>query len=144
MDTAETRSPLRILAPVALVIFGLALVLIISSANGGGGGGGTSSSSAEKARPRDRQRVEDEDSQVVAQRQAPEERLHREERRHARFDLAEGRGFRDEAPGAQPQPRPVLAGPGTEDPDQVVGPLPARLRAALLLALLGSLLALPP
>ena len=50
MDTVERRSPLRILAPVALVIFGLALVLIISSANGGGGGGGTSSSSAEKAR----------------------------------------------------------------------------------------------
>jgi LysM repeat protein len=50
MDTAERRSPLRILAPVALVVFGLALVLIISSANGGGGGGGTSASSAEKAR----------------------------------------------------------------------------------------------
>jgi LysM repeat protein len=50
MDTAERRSPLRVLAPVALVVFGLALVLIISSANGGGGGGGTSSSSAEKAR----------------------------------------------------------------------------------------------
>ena len=50
MDTAERRSPLRVLAPVALVIFGLALVLIISSANGGGGGGGTSSPSAEKAR----------------------------------------------------------------------------------------------
>jgi LysM repeat protein len=50
MDTAERRSPLRVLAPVALVVFGLALVLIISSANGGGGGGGTSSPSAEKAR----------------------------------------------------------------------------------------------
>jgi LysM repeat protein len=50
MDTAERRSPLRILAPVALVIFGLALVLIISSTGGGGGGGGTSSTSAEKAR----------------------------------------------------------------------------------------------
>jgi LysM repeat protein len=50
MDTAERRSPLRILAPVALVIFGLALVLIISSANGGSGGGGTSSTSGEKAR----------------------------------------------------------------------------------------------
>ena len=50
MDTAERRSPLRILAPVALIIFGLALLLIISSANGGGGGGGTSVSSAEKAR----------------------------------------------------------------------------------------------
>jgi LysM repeat protein len=50
MDTAERRSPLRILAPVALIVFALALVVIISSANGGGGGGGTSSSSAEKAR----------------------------------------------------------------------------------------------
>jgi LysM repeat protein len=50
METAERRSPLRILAPVALVIFALALVLIISSANGGSGGGGTSSNSAEKAR----------------------------------------------------------------------------------------------
>jgi LysM repeat protein len=51
MDTAERRSPLRILAPVALVVFGLALVLIISSTGGsGGGGGGTSSASAEKAR----------------------------------------------------------------------------------------------
>ena len=50
MDTAERRSPLRILAPVALIAFGLALVLIISSTGGGGGGGGTSSASAEKAR----------------------------------------------------------------------------------------------
>jgi LysM repeat protein len=50
MDTAERRSPLRILAPAALIVFALALVVIISSANGGGGGGGTSSSSAEKAR----------------------------------------------------------------------------------------------
>ena len=50
MDTRARRSPLRILAPVALVAFALALLLIISSANGGGGGGGTSSTSAEKAR----------------------------------------------------------------------------------------------
>jgi LysM repeat protein len=50
MDTRARRSPLRILAPVALVIFALALALIISSANGGGGGGGTPSTSAEKAR----------------------------------------------------------------------------------------------
>jgi LysM repeat protein len=50
MDTAERRSPLRILAPVALIIFGLALLLIISSASGGGGGGATSSTSAEKTR----------------------------------------------------------------------------------------------
>jgi LysM repeat protein len=50
MDTAERRSPLRILAPVALIAFGLALLLIISSASGGGGGGGTSSTSVEKTR----------------------------------------------------------------------------------------------
>jgi LysM repeat protein len=50
MDTAERRSPLRILAPVALIVFALALVVIISTAGGSGGGGGTSSSSAEKAR----------------------------------------------------------------------------------------------
>jgi LysM repeat protein len=50
MDTSARRSPLRIVAPVALIVFALALVLIISSANGGGGGGGAPSSSAEKAR----------------------------------------------------------------------------------------------
>jgi LysM repeat protein len=50
MDTAERRSPLRILAPVALIVFALALVVIISSTSGGGGGGGTSSPSGEKAR----------------------------------------------------------------------------------------------
>jgi LysM repeat protein len=50
MDTAARRSPLRILAPVALIAFGLALVLIVSSSNGGSGGGGSSSSSAEKTR----------------------------------------------------------------------------------------------
>jgi teichoic acid transport system ATP-binding protein len=44
------RSPLRILAPVALVVFGVALAMIISSANSSGGGGGTSASKAEKAR----------------------------------------------------------------------------------------------
>jgi LysM repeat protein len=50
METRARRSPLRILAPVALVVFGLALLLVISSASGGGGGGGKSSTSAEKAR----------------------------------------------------------------------------------------------
>jgi LysM repeat protein len=50
MDTAARRSPLRILAPVALIAFGLALVLIISSSNGNSSGGGTSSPSAEKTR----------------------------------------------------------------------------------------------
>jgi LysM repeat protein len=49
MDTRR-RSPLRILAPVALVIFAIALAMIISSSGGSGGGGGTSPSKAEKAR----------------------------------------------------------------------------------------------
>jgi LysM repeat protein len=49
MDTRR-RSPLRILAPVALVAFGIALAMIISSSNSSGGGGGTSSGKAEKAR----------------------------------------------------------------------------------------------
>ena len=50
METRARRSPLRILAPVALIVFALALAVIISSANGGGGGGGTSANQAEKAR----------------------------------------------------------------------------------------------
>jgi LysM repeat protein len=50
MDTRRRRSPLRILAPVALIAFGVALALIISSANKSGGGGGTSASAAQKAR----------------------------------------------------------------------------------------------
>ena len=49
MDTRR-RSPLRILAPVAIVVFGIALAMIISSSGGSGGGGATSSSKAEKAR----------------------------------------------------------------------------------------------
>ena len=35
MGTYARRSPLRFLAPVALVIFGLALLLIVSTSNGG-------------------------------------------------------------------------------------------------------------
>jgi LysM repeat protein len=50
METRARRSPLRILAPAALIVFALALAVIISSANGGGGGGGTSPNQAEKAR----------------------------------------------------------------------------------------------
>jgi hypothetical protein len=52
MDTRRRRSPLRILAPVALIAFGVALVMIVSNANksGGGGGGGQSTRAAEKAR----------------------------------------------------------------------------------------------
>ncbi len=50
METRARRSPLRILAPVALIAFGLALAIIISSANSSSGGGGTSANQAEKAR----------------------------------------------------------------------------------------------
>jgi LysM repeat protein len=51
MDTRRRRSPLRILAPVALIVFGVALAMIISSANNSGASGsGTSATKAEKAR----------------------------------------------------------------------------------------------
>ena len=50
MDTRRRRSPLRILAPVALIAFGVALAMVISSANSSSGSGGTSSTKAEKAR----------------------------------------------------------------------------------------------
>jgi hypothetical protein len=50
MDTRRRRSPLRILAPVALIVFAVALALVITSANKSGGGSGTSASKAEKAR----------------------------------------------------------------------------------------------
>ena len=50
MDTRRRRSPLRILAPVVLIGFAVALALIISSAQKSGGGGSTSANSAEKAR----------------------------------------------------------------------------------------------
>ncbi|MEA2411692.1 MAG: hypothetical protein QOC77_2253 [Thermoleophilaceae bacterium] len=50
MDTRRRRSPLRILAPVALIAFGVALALVITSANKSGGGGGTNPAKLEKAR----------------------------------------------------------------------------------------------
>jgi LysM repeat protein len=51
MDTRARRSPLRILAPVAIVIFGIAFVLIVASTgSSSGGGGGQSASAAQKAR----------------------------------------------------------------------------------------------
>jgi LysM repeat protein len=50
METSR-RNPLRLLAPLALVAAGVALVIVISGASGGSGGsGGSSSNSAEKAR----------------------------------------------------------------------------------------------
>lgn len=50
MDTRRRRSPLRILAPVALIAFGVALALVITSANKSGASGGTNPAKAEKAR----------------------------------------------------------------------------------------------
>jgi LysM repeat protein len=50
METHRRRSPLRILAPVALIAFGVALALVITSANKSDSGSGTSASKAEKAR----------------------------------------------------------------------------------------------
>jgi LysM repeat protein len=50
MDTRRRRSPLRILAPVALVVFAVALAMIITSTNKSDSGGGKSASQAEKAR----------------------------------------------------------------------------------------------
>jgi LysM repeat protein len=45
------RSPLRFLAPVALIAFGIALMMVVSSSKGTSGGGKTSSS--EQAKQRD-------------------------------------------------------------------------------------------
>jgi LysM repeat protein len=44
----EHRSPLRILAPAAVVAFGLALVLVIATTSGSGGGGNPQSSKLER------------------------------------------------------------------------------------------------
>jgi LysM domain len=50
MET-DHRSPLRLIAPAALVIAAIALVLVVSSSGGGGGdSGGSSANGAEKAR----------------------------------------------------------------------------------------------
>ena len=50
MDTGRRSITLRILAPAALIVFGIALAMIISSANSSNDSSGTSSSAAEKAR----------------------------------------------------------------------------------------------
>jgi LysM repeat protein len=50
MDTRRRRSPLRILAPVALVVFAVALAMIITSTNKTDGDSSKSASQAEKAR----------------------------------------------------------------------------------------------
>jgi LysM repeat protein len=50
MGTYARRSPLRFLAPVAIVAFGLALLLIVSSSGGGDSSGTPSASEREKDR----------------------------------------------------------------------------------------------
>jgi LysM repeat protein len=50
MGTYARRSPLRFLAPVAIIIFGLALLVIVSSSNSGDGDNTPSASEKEKDR----------------------------------------------------------------------------------------------
>ena len=50
MGTYARRSPLRFLAPVAIVAFGLALLVIVSSSNSGDSGNTPSASEREKDR----------------------------------------------------------------------------------------------
>jgi LysM repeat protein len=50
MGTYARRSPLRFLAPVALIVFGLALMMVVSSSKGTSGGGKSSSSEQVKQR----------------------------------------------------------------------------------------------
>ena len=50
MDTGRRSTALRILAPAALIVFGIALAMIITSANKPSDSGGVSSNAAEKAR----------------------------------------------------------------------------------------------
>jgi LysM repeat protein len=48
MGTYARRSPLRFLAPIALVIFAIALLMILSSSGGSDSGGSTSASDQQK------------------------------------------------------------------------------------------------
>ena len=50
MGTYARRSPLRFLAPVALVVFGIALLMIVSQSDGGDTGGNQTASEQEKDR----------------------------------------------------------------------------------------------
>jgi LysM repeat protein len=50
MGTYASRSPLRFLAPVALVLFAIALLMILSSSNGGDSGGTPTASESAKQR----------------------------------------------------------------------------------------------
>ena len=49
METGH-RSPLRSLAPLALVVFGIAFVLVVATSGGGGDEGSRDTSAAEEAR----------------------------------------------------------------------------------------------
>jgi LysM repeat protein len=49
METRR-RSPVRLIAPLAIVAAAIALVLVVSSSGGSGGGGSGGASSAEKAK----------------------------------------------------------------------------------------------
>src|SRR3954447_2340911 len=50
MGTYARRSPLRFLAPLALIAFGLALLVVLSSSNSGDGGNTPSASERQKDR----------------------------------------------------------------------------------------------
>jgi LysM repeat protein len=50
MGTYASRSPLRFLAPIALVLFAIALLMILSSSNAGNSGGTPSASESAKKR----------------------------------------------------------------------------------------------
>ena len=50
MGTYAPRSPMRFLAPAALVVFGLALLLIVSTSNGGDGDDKPSAAEQQKQR----------------------------------------------------------------------------------------------
>jgi LysM repeat protein len=50
MDTGRRSTALRILAPAALIVFGIALAMIVTSASSPSDSGSTSSGAAEKAR----------------------------------------------------------------------------------------------
>ena len=45
---AEHRSPLRLLAPAAVVVFGLVLILVIATSGGSSGGGSKASTKLER------------------------------------------------------------------------------------------------
>ena len=126
MGTYARRSPLRFLAPVALVVFGLALLVIVSTSNGGDGNERPTASEQAKERDLGRPSAASAGSakRRGGQRELPTKHLHREERRHARLDRGEDRHPGREAPGAQPRARPAAARLRSED--QAARVTPAR------------------